>query len=76
MGPHYNCPLKTCTDNCVASTWYVDDLMTTLIEVVNAADFDEDLSELVEPAPLNATFVKPDKAEAVQAHVSRFPPRV
>ena len=75
MGPHSNFRISS-TDNRVASTGYVDDLMKTLVDVVSDANFDEDLSELVEPAPLNATFVKPDKAEAVQAHVSRFLTRV
>ena len=75
MGPHSNFHILF-TNNRVASTGYVDDLMKTMVDVVNDADFDEDLSELVEPEPLNASFVKPDKAEAVQAHVSRFRTRV
>lgn len=46
--------------------------METLVDVCTSADLDEDIPALAEPPPLNADFVKPNKADAVHAHVTRF----
>ena len=57
---------------------YVEELMRTVEEMCRGGEYEDDEVEVMheEPErdrqPLSSAFERPDKADAVQAHVSRF----
>ena len=57
--------LKDCTYN------YTDQLFCTLLDILKQGNFREQVNNEV-PPPLCASFVKPNKAQTVEEHASRF----
>lgn len=58
----------------VKNTGYIDDLLEEtwlVLEGVSTTRVDSDTDQHI-PPPLSDTCTKPDKATAIQSHVSRF----